>query len=289
MALTLFELRTLWGGWLVRLWAGGSLLVNFLTLLGWWQILPDAILISSFIFPFLVFPWFVVVITLGAAAVGGARVETVADGILSRPITRLEFVLSSWLARAVTVLGVFLLAVLPTTLIGVYADRPAPQDRVTLDGAVVGFLVAVVVLWSILSLGFLLGVLFRSGWIAVLLALFVWYPINGLLATFRLAEVSPISLNQGLPVILRQHWFLPEPKVEQEKTPDFLALQKQFEEFMRGLMGAPQPQPPRRERGFFENLAAYKDINPIRVLLSYGGTLGALVLAGYLFFHWRDL
>jgi len=261
--------------------------VNFLTLLSWWRILPDAILISSLVFPFLVFPWFVVIITLGAAAVGGARLETVADGILSRPITRLEFVFSSWLARAITVLAVFLLAVLPTTLIGVYADRPAPQDQVTLDGVLIAFLVVVVVLWSILSLGFLLGVLFRSGWIAVLLALFVWYPINGLLATFQLEEVSPISLNQGIPVILRQHWFLEEPKTETQKLPDFLALQKQFEEFMRSFTGTPEP--PRRHRGFFEDLESYQDISPVRVFLSYGLTLVALVFGGYLLFYWRDL
>lgn len=285
LALTSFELRTLWKGWLVRLWLGAALLLNFLSLLGWWQILPDALLVSSLLFPFLVFPWFVVILTLGAAAVGGARMETLADGILSRPITRFEFVVASWLARAVTVLAVFVLATVPPALIGIYAERAAPEDMITLDGALVALILVLIVLWSILSLGFLLGVLFRNGWIAVLLAFFLWYPINGILSTFRLAELSPISLNQGTPVVLRKHWFVPaEGKPE---VVDFAALQRQFSEFMSTVMGAPPS--PRRPQGFFEDLEDYESIRPWRVALSYS-IPGVLCVAGaYLIFYWRDL
>lgn len=284
VALTRFELRTLWGGWLVRLWAGAAVLLNFLTLLSWWQVLPNSLLVATLLFPFLVFPWFLVIITLGANAVGGARLETLADGFLSRPITRLEFILASWLARAITVLAVFALAVLPVALIGIYADRPVVEEQVTVDGMIVASVLVVIVLLGLLSLGFLLGILLRNGWIALILAFFVWYPINVLLATFRVEEFSPISLNQAAPVVLRKSWFLPGERKEQV---NLAALQEQFSEFMRNLMGPPQPQ--RRERGFFSTVNQYEDIQPARVGLSYGLVTILLTAGAYAIFYWRDL
>lgn len=284
MALTRFELRTLWSGWLVRLWAIAAVLLNFLTLLSWWQWLPNPLLVGALLFPFLVFPWFLVIITLGANAVGSARLETLADGFLSRPITRLEFIAASWLARAITVLVVFALAVIPTALIGLYADRPVSPDPVTLDGMVVASTLVVLVLLGLLSLGFLLGVLLRNGWMALVLAFFVWYPINVLLSTFRMEEFSPISLNQATPVVLRKSWFLPDK--ESEKV-DIAQLQQQFAEFVRSLMGPPTPQ--RRERGFFSEVDAYQNIRPWRVGLSYGLITILLTAGSYAIFYWRDL
>ena len=42
---------------------------------------------------------------LGISPVTGARLDALADGILSRPVTRYEYLLASWLARVLVVLA----------------------------------------------------------------------------------------------------------------------------------------------------------------------------------------
>ncbi len=278
------ELRALWGGWLVRLWALAAIFLNFLILLSWWQVLPNTLLLATLLFPFLVFPWFIVIITLGATAVGSARVEILADGVLSRPITRLEFIVGSWLARAVTVLAVFLGAFVPLALIGLYADRPVLAETVTTDGVIVTCILVSLVLLALLSLGFFLGTILRNGWIALLVAFFVWYPINVLLSTFRVEEFSPISLNQGAPVVLRKSWFLPGEKKEQL---DVVKLQQQFADLIRGFMAPLQPE--RRQRGFFREVEQHENIKPLRVSLSYGLATVLFTCLAYTIFFRQDL
>ena len=82
------ELRGLLESWLVRLWLLGAALLALLTVAGGWAELPNRVMIGSLLFPFLVFPWFLVALVLGVSPVTGARAEALADGILSRPITR---------------------------------------------------------------------------------------------------------------------------------------------------------------------------------------------------------
>lgn len=268
----------------MRLWAAAAVLLNLLTLFSWWRILPNALMVASLLFPFLVFPWFIVIITIGATALGAARIETLADGLLSRPITRLEFILGSWLARAITVVVVFLAAFVPTVLIGVYADRSVPEDATTVDGVIVASLLVVLVLLALLSLGFFLGAVFRNGWVALVIAFFVWYPINVLLATYRIEEFSPISVSQATPVVLQKKWFFPEERKEEF---DLAHLQRQFAELMRGLFTPPQPE--RRPRGFFGEAEKYENIDPLRVGLSYAVVTLLLTSAAYVIFFWQDL
>jgi hypothetical protein len=60
------------------------------------------------LFPYLVFPWFLVVMVLGISPVTGSRLDSLSDGILSRPITRYEYLLAAWAARVTAVLAVYL-------------------------------------------------------------------------------------------------------------------------------------------------------------------------------------
>ena len=55
----------------------------------------------------------------------GSRVEVLADGILSRPITRYEYLLAVWAARVALVLGGFLLVMVPAVILVATANRRA--------------------------------------------------------------------------------------------------------------------------------------------------------------------
>ena len=62
------------------------------------------------------------------------------------------------------------------------------------------------VLMFLVSVGFLLGTLLRNAWLAVVVLVFIWFPVNLVLNTFSLEEFSPISLTQALPTLLREPW-----------------------------------------------------------------------------------
>ena len=91
LAILRHDLRGLFASWLVRLWLGATALLTLILTLSQWSESPSAVLISSLLFPYLVFPWFFVVIVLGVGPVSGSRSESLADGILSRPVARHEY------------------------------------------------------------------------------------------------------------------------------------------------------------------------------------------------------
>lgn len=286
LALTWLELRTLFRSWLVRVWLAAAILLSFVTVLSGWRMLPLPVMIASLAFPFLVFPWFVVIIILGTNAVVASRMDSVADGILSRPITRLEFLVAAWLARTITVLAVFVLAVVPAALIAGLADRPVESDPVATYGVFMASLIVVLVLLGILSLGFFAGVILRNSWLALLVVLFVWYPANLLFTTFRLEELSPVSLNQALPTLMRKTWETADA-VNEIRPADLIVLQQQADQFIQSLTG--RPRRPAREPAFFEHDLEYQDIRPWRVMISYAVPIAVFLGFSYLCFYFRDL
>ena len=286
LALTWLELRTLFRSWLVRIWIVAALLLSFVTTLSGWRALPLPVMIASLAFPFLVFPWFVVIVTLGTNAVVATRMESIADGILSRPITRLEFLVAAWLARAITVLAVLALAVVPAALVAGLADRPVESDPVTSYGVIMASLVVILVVLGVLSLGFFVGIILRNAWLALLVVLFIWYPINAVFTTFRLEELSPISLNQALPTLMRKTWQTAE-EVTEIRPRDLIVLQQQADQFLQSLTG--RPRRPAKEPAFFEHDLEYQDIKPWRVVLSYAVPIVVFLGLSYVCFYFRDL
>ncbi|NQT11364.1 MAG: hypothetical protein HQ582_01360 [Planctomycetes bacterium] len=124
LAIFRHDLRSLMGSWLVRLWLVATLLLTFLLLMSNWPHFQDAPLIASVLFPYLVFPWFLVVMVLGVSPVSGTRVEALADGILSRPVTRYEYLVAAWLARVAIVVIPFLLVSIAAISLVILMDRP---------------------------------------------------------------------------------------------------------------------------------------------------------------------
>jgi len=267
-------------------WLIAAILLSFVTVLSGWRVLPLPVMIASLAFPFLVFPWFVVIVILGTNAVVASRMDSVADGILSRPITRLEFLVAAWLARTITVLAVFVLAVVPAALVAGLADRPVESDPVATYGVVMASLVVGLVLLGILSLGFVAGVILRNSWLALLVVLFIWYPANLLFTTFRLEELSPVSLNQALPTLLRKTWQTSTTETE-IRPKDLIVLQQQADQFIQSLTG--RQRRPAREPDFFEHDLEYQDIRPWRVVFSYAIPVVVFLGLSYVCFYFRDL
>lgn len=287
LAILRHDLRALLASRLVRLWLGATALLTLLLTGSNWANFQDGTLIASLLFPYLVFPWFFVVVVLGVTPVSGARTETLADGILSRPISRLEYLLATWSARVVLVLGIYLLVTVPAIVLIMLAERPVPADTVTAYGIITSLAIVGLVLAFLVSLGFLAGTLLRKPLLAVVVLIFIWYPIGLILSVFSLEEFSPISLNRAISTQLRQNWRQADNSEGQGDPEEAYAFTDQMSNFFNVLSGSPS-QPEAARPDFFEG-QKFDDFSLVRVVLGYGlPTLAAVFLAA-LCFHWRDL
>ena len=274
LAILQHDLCMLWRSRLVRLWLAATLLLGFLLTASNWGRFQDAPLIALLLLPFLVFPWFLVVIVLGVTPVSGAQAETLADGILCRPVTRYGYVLATWAARVCTVLGVYLVVVAPLCACIILARRPVPADQVTLYGLVTTLGSVALVLTLIVSLGFLAGTLLRKPLLAMVVLTFVWYPVNFVLSTFSLEAFSPISLNQAASTQLRAQWQQDPAHKDTKGASDAQALARQADKFLRLLSGTS----PQTERPAFFEPGKFDDFSLAHVMFSYG--LATLVTLG---------
>jgi len=287
LAILQHDLRGLWASRLVRLWLAASALMTLMLSAANWPKFQDATLIASLLFPYLVFPWFFVVVVLGVSPVSGARAEVLADGILSRPVSRHEYLLAAWAARVLIVLGVYLIGTVPAIAVVTLARRPVPEDTVTLFGIISALGVVGLVLTFLVSLGFLAGTLLRKPLLAAVVLVFVWYPIGVVLNAFSLEEFSPISLSRAMTTQLRQPWRVADASSKGKvNAQDMEALTRQMDHFL-SVFSNGQSRPVAAKPDFFES-GGFRDFSLFRVVLGYGlSTLIAVVLS-ILFFHRRD-
>jgi len=287
LAILRHDLRTLRSSRLVRLWLGATALLTLFLTASNWANFQDGTLIASLLFPYLVFPWFFVVVVLGVTPVSGAQTETLADGILSRPVSRLEYLLATWSARVVLVLGVYLVVTVPAIVLIMLAKRPeVAKDTVTVYGIVTSLAVVGLVLTFLVSLGFLAGTLLRKPLLAVVVLIFLWYPIGLILSVFSLEEFSPISLNRAISTQLRQPWRQSDDK-DEPNPEDAYMVTDLMTNWSKILTGGPS-EPKAAKPDFFEG-RKFDDFSLLRVILGYGlPTLAAVFLAA-LCFHCRDL
>ena len=288
MAILQHDLKTLWGSRLVRLWLGATVLLTLLLVGANWANFQDGTLIASLLFPYLVFPWFFVVVVLGVTPVSGSQTETLADGILSRPVSRIEYLLATWSARVVLVLSVYLAVTVPAIVLVMLAKRPVPEDTVTVYGIVTALGVVGLVLTFLVSLGFLTGTLLRKPLLAVVVLIFVWYPIGLILSVFSLEEFSPISLNRAISTQLRHSWRETEAEAKDNaNVQDADVFTDQVSNFF-SVLSSVRPKPKASKPDFFEG-KKFDDFSLFRVTLGYGlPTIAAVILAS-LCFYWRDM
>lgn len=286
LAILRFDLRTLVGSWLVRLWFGASALLTLLIMAVCWQTVPSTHLIAGLLVPYLFFPWFLVVVVLGVDPVSAARTEALADGILSRPITRFEYLTASWAARVLVVLGNYCAVIVPAVVWVALAERRA-ADTVTVYGLLAALGVVGLVLTFLVSLAYLLGTLLRRPLLAIVLVLFIWYPSNAILDNFKLDAFSTLNLTRRLPILLRTPWRTESTLADAEKQiglQDFVSGTNQF----LAAFGGPGQTSVAQDKGFFQK-SAHEDFSLLRVLLGYGLSTVVCVVFTLLSFCYRDL
>ncbi len=286
LAILTHELRSLYASWLVWIWLAATALLSFLLLATGWGQLESSVLISTLLFPFLVIPWFFVILMLGISPMTGTRLDSLADGILSRPVTRYEYLIASWMARVLVVLSVYLVVMLPFVAIAAFARRPVAASQVTWYGVTAAIGVVGLVQVFLVTVAYFAGTALRRPILAAVIVVFVWFPINGVLHTLSLEEFSPISLSQSLPTLLQSTWGPDDGKPEAEAV-NVEAMSRQAAQFLSVLSGAGAP-PAQPEGGFYER-GDYHDLSIGRVVLGYSlPTIGLLALTFFLF-CWRDL
>jgi ABC-type transport system involved in multi-copper enzyme maturation permease subunit len=285
LAIFRHDLRALRDSWLVRLWLGATALLTLLMASASWREMPTANLIALLLIPYLVFPWFLVVMVLGVTPVSGANAEALVDGFLSRPITRLEYLLAVWAARVAVVLGIYLLVMAPAVTLVATLKRQGPADEVTAWGISAALAVVGLVLSLQVSLGFLMGTLLRRPLLAIVVLLFLWYPVSFVLHAFQLQSFSPVSLGQAMPCLLQQPWGATETPVEKGARKLMAGVQQ-----MDWTSFVPGGAPPKKEQGeFFGHPEVYEDFSLTRVFLGYGIPTVLSVALAVLVFTLRDL
>ena len=291
LAILRHDLRSLLGSWLVRLWLVGSVLLTVLLCMGTLPHFRTAPLIALLMHPYLVIPWFLVVMVLGVIPVSGTRAEALTDGILSRPITRYEYLLAAWSARVAVVVVPFLIVMIAAIALVTTLDRPTvPDDTLTFYGVTAALGVVALVLVFQVSLAFMFGIVLRRPLLAIVVLIFIWYPVNGILHSFHLEEFSPMSLNEALPTLLRQPWREVEGDAPEEGLSDAEreALGRRFVSVLSwGRLQ--EPARPKDDNYYRFESEDFKDFSLARVVLGYGiPTVLAIGLA-MLCFCSRDL
>jgi ABC-type transport system involved in multi-copper enzyme maturation permease subunit len=288
LAVLQHDLMTLCASRLVRLWFGATVVLTLLLMAGNWTQFQDAPLIASLLFPYLVFPWFFVVVALGVSPVSGSRTEVVADGILSRPVSRSAYLLAAWSARVVLIWGVYLAVIVPAVVVVTLAKRPVPDDTVTAYGIITAVGVVGLVLTFLTSLAFLAATLLRGPLLALVVLVFLWYPVGLILSVFSLEEFSPISLSRAISTQLRQTLRTTQTQADSNtREQELSVLPDGVEHFLRVFSTAP-PAPKATKPEFFES-EEFHDFSLLRILLGYGVPTVAAVILAMLCFCRRDL
>ncbi len=285
LAILHYEWRTLYKSRLVRLWATVTIVLTLILLAANWSRLTNAPMIACLLFPFLVLPWFVIVMILGVTPLSGSHAETLAQSILCRPVTRYEYLLAAWSARMVVVVGVYLTVLTPAIILVTFAKRPVAEDTVTFYGIVTTLMAVGLVLMFLLSLGFLMGTLLRKSLLAVVVLIFIWTPVNFLLNLFSLEEFSPLSLNQALTVQLRQSWHTAPDDAANHTAPKNLSESSQQESSPPNVSKDQERESKTDEPGFFER-RDFDDFSLSRVMAGYG-LLTVLAVTLALVCFWR--
>jgi hypothetical protein len=171
---------------------------------------------------------FVIVLTGGAIS---SELGVVADSVLSRGISRWQYFLGKWTARVTAVLVVYLVVMIPVTLVlwlsrtseardapAVIAavletaDAPAemPANTINLGGACLGLAEVALVLAFVVSCGVALSATFGSTAISIGVGWVALYSSGVVLSVLNVSYFSPTQLLDQLPGVLRGQFALAE-------------------------------------------------------------------------------
>ncbi len=143
----------------------------------------------------LIWSLFVIVNTSGAVS---SEAGVVADSILSKSVTRYEYILAKMASRLVMVIGFYLLITLPSAyLVYRYGLGELSTGGVVWSVAVVGMMLVLLT-----SLSIALSTLFNRTMVAMIGTWGVWYAAGAITALFKVEFLSPLDIVDALPATL---------------------------------------------------------------------------------------
>jgi ABC-type transport system involved in multi-copper enzyme maturation permease subunit len=184
-------------GWLVALAISG--VVGLAAVMGTRQSTPASGILAAYLISYLVI-WSTVVIVLSAGAVSGES-EIVADSLLSRSCTRNQYLMAKLTARSLVTVGIYLVF---STVAAICAWKYGARD-VTVGTIVAAITIVGTAMLLLTSLGITLSVLLNNTITSVVGLLLLWYVAGPVFGFLGAPYLSPTSLAQSLPTLLRDY------------------------------------------------------------------------------------
>jgi ABC-2 type transport system permease protein len=130
---------------------------------------------------------FIIIISSGAVS---SEAGVVADSILSKAVTRYEYILAKMTSRLITVVVLYLLiALLSAYLLSRYAT-----DDLNRTGVTWGILTIGMQLVLLTSLAVTFSTLFNRTSVALMVTWFLWFGAGAIFALFKLENISPLHI-----------------------------------------------------------------------------------------------
>lgn len=121
-----------------------------------------------------------------------------ADSILSKAVTRYDYILAKMTARLMMVIGLYLVITLPAAyLVSRYGQGSLDAGGTAWGIALIGM---TLVLLTTLSVAF--STFFNRTLVALIVVWFLWYSAGGIAALFQVNDLSPLHIVDSLPNLL---------------------------------------------------------------------------------------
>lgn len=145
--------------------------------------------------------WSLIIIGLTASAISSEAGEF-ADSIMSKSVTRFDYLFGKFSARIVYVLSIFG----TVTLVLVGLSVKLTQVDFTLYGLVFSILLVALALVTLTILGVAISSIAPNTIIAIISLLVIWYFMTFLFPPIQLGFISPSDLAAGLPMDMKGIW-----------------------------------------------------------------------------------
>lgn len=196
-ALVEADLISLTRSWAVRIWLGLMVAEALITIPSSTNegTAADALAGLLSTFP-LIWSIFIIINTSGAVS---SEAGVVADSILSKAVTRYDYILAKMTSRLAMVIGLYVLVTLPATyLISRYGNGSLART-----GTAWGILLIGMTLVLLTTVSVALSSLFNRTLVALIVTWVFWYAAGGITALFQVEYLSPVHIMDKLPAMLQ--------------------------------------------------------------------------------------
>lgn len=182
--------------WAVRGWLGLMVLQAIITVPSSTSEVTATDALAGLLGTFpLIWSLFIIVNTSGAVS---SEAGVVADSILSKSVTRYEYILAKMASRLVLVIGAYLLITVPSA----YLVYRYGFGDLSAQGVVWGVAAVGMTLVLLTSLSIALSTLFNRTMVAMIGTWTVWYAAGAITALFKVEFLSPLDIVDALPATL---------------------------------------------------------------------------------------